>query len=197
MKSAPLSISQASNGEEYFWQDPYPGEPAAFSSKMARILMDTCATVDEAVGLIGSVRIWFPNQGLHWLIADSSGKSVIVEFDLNRRMVVFDRQGPFELVTNTALQKGEDYVILNCWRYRTAKPMLECGIQSNEAMINVMKAVRQTTGGGRSLWTSVMDLKQLSYEAHYLKEYDRKYQFGFGSRLWFYQRPSSSRSIAP
>jgi len=192
-----LSISQASNGEEYFWQDPYPYEPAVFSSKMARIVMDTCSTVDEALRVIGSVRIWFPNQGLHWLIADASGRSVIVEFDLNRNMVALEKSGPYELATNTALQKGEDYVMQHCWRYRTAKPMLEAGVNSSDEMFNVMRAVRATSGAARTLWTSVIDLRRLTYEIRYFKEYERRYALDFSPRVWFNTKPPSSSSTVP
>jgi hypothetical protein len=151
---------------------------------MARMVMDACADVDEALGLIGSVRIWFPNQGLHWLLADAKGKSVVVEFDLNRKMVVFDREDPYELVTNTALQKGEDYVRRNCWRYRTAEGMLETGIQSITDLGSVMKAIRPTTGGSRTVWTCLMDLQARSFEVYYFKEFDRKYEFRYPIRLW-------------
>ena len=174
-----LSIDCATNGGEYDWKEPYPLDPAVFSGHLARIVMDTCATIDEAVALIGSVRVWFPNEGLHWIIADAAGHSVVVEFDLNRKMVVFDRQGPYELMTNTALQKGEDYVIANCWRYRRAKPMLEAGIASNNDMLNIMSAIRPTSGRSRTLWTSIMDLNSRTFEVYYRKEFSRKYVFGF------------------
>ena len=174
-----LSIDCATNSEEYFWQEPYPDEPAVFAGHMARIVMDTCATVAEAVALIGSVRVWFPNEGLHWVIADAAGDSCVVEFDLDRKMVVVDRPGPFELMTNTALQKGEEYVNGNCWRYQRAKPMLEAGISSNDDMLNIMSGIRPTSGGGRTLWTSIMDLNSRTFEVYYRKEYSRKYVFGF------------------
>ncbi|MDH4272918.1 MAG: C45 family autoproteolytic acyltransferase/hydrolase, partial [Candidatus Aminicenantes bacterium] len=174
-----LSIDCATNGEEYFWQELYPQEPAVFAGHMARIVMDTCATVDEAVALIGSVRVWFPNEGLHWVIADAAGDSAVVEFDLGRKMVVIDKPGPYELMTNTALQKGEDYVTGNCWRYQRAKPMLEAGIAGTGEMLNIMSSVRPTSGGARTLWTSIMDVNSRTFEVYYRKEYSRKYVFGF------------------
>jgi hypothetical protein len=174
-----LSINCATNGEEYFWTESYPQEPAVFSGHMARIVMDTCATVDEAVELIGSVRVWFPNEGLHWIIADASGKSVVVEFDHSRNMVLLDKEGPYELMTNTALQKGDDYVANNCWRYRTAKPMLESGILDMNDMFTIMETIRPTSGSSRTLWTSVMDVTNKRFEVYYRKEYSKKYEFGF------------------
>ncbi len=174
-----LSINCASNREEYYWEESYPEQPAVYASHMARIVMDTCSTVDEAIELMGSVRIWFPNEGLHWIIADASGKSVVVEFDLDRKIAVFDRNGPYEIMTNTALQKGEEYIMANCWRYRTAKPMIEAGIQDTKDMLEIMKAIRFTSGNYRTLWTSIMDINNRSFEIFYRKEYSRKYEFRF------------------
>jgi hypothetical protein len=173
-----LSINTATNGEEYFWQEPYPRQPAVFSGHMARIVMDTCATVDEALQLIGSVRVWFPNEGLHWLIADASGKAVVVEFDLNRRMVVLDRSGPYELMTNTALQKGDAYVSGVCVRFRTAQPRLEGGLSGTAEMLDLLRSIRPTGAYPyRTLWTAVMDLSDRSLEMHYRLEYDRPYNY--------------------
>lgn len=172
-----LSINCATNTEEYFWNESYPSEPAVFAGHMARIVMDTCGTVDEAIAVIGSVRVWFPNEGLHWVISDTSGKSVVVEFDLGRNMVVLDKPGHYELMTNTALQKGEEYVTGACWRYRTAKPMLENGIETMDQMFSVMNAIRPTTGGARTLWLSVMDADTRSFEVYYRKEFDHRYTF--------------------
>jgi Linear amide C-N hydrolases, choloylglycine hydrolase family len=173
-----LSINCATNGEEYFWQEPYPRQPSVFSGHLARIVMDTCASVDEALALIGSVRVWFPNEGLHWLIADASGRAVVVEFDLDRRMVVLDRPGPYELMTNTALQKGDAYVSATCVRFRTAQPRLEAGLAGAADMLDLMRSIRPSSAYPyRTLWTSVMDLSDRSFELHYRLEYDRPYRY--------------------
>lgn len=176
-----LSINCASNLEEYAWREGYPKEPAVFSGHMARIVMDTCATVEEAIDLIGSVRIWFPNEGLHWIIVDRSGRSIVVEFDLDRNMVVIDRNGPYELITNTALQKGEEYVSEHCWRYRTARSKLEEGIENTGDMFDIMKTIGLFSSGGgtRTLWTSIMENQKNTFEVHYRKEYEKVYKFEF------------------
>jgi hypothetical protein len=98
------------------------------------------------------------NEGLHWLIADASGRAVLVEFDLSRRMVVLDRPGPYELMTNTALQKGDAYVSSVCPRFRLAQPLLEAGLSSTGDMLNMMRSIRRhrvTLPGrsGRPSWT--------------------------------------------
>ena len=89
-------------------------------------------------------------------------------------------QGPYELLTNTAFQEGEDYYLVeNCRRYRKAKPLLENGIHSTADMLDVMNSMRITRGPGRSLWTTIMDLNARTFEVRYFKEFDRKYEFRF------------------
>lgn len=173
-----LSMNVASNGGGYFLTEPYPGEAAVFQGQMGRIVLDTCATVGEALKVIGSVRVWFPTEGIHWLIADATGKAVVVEFDLQQRMVVLDKPGPYELMTNTALQLGEDFVMSDCWRYRQARPQLEAGVADMAGMFTIMRAIRPS-GGVRSLWTTIMDLNRRRFEVHYDKEYERAFEFHF------------------
>lgn len=121
--------------------------------------------------------MWFPNEGLHWLIADTSGKAVVVEFDMNRRMVVLERPGPYELMPNTALQKGGAYVCGAGVRFRKAQPVLEAGLPGTADMLELMRSIRPTSDYPyRTLWTSIMDLSDRSLETHYRLEYDRTYR---------------------
>lgn len=175
-----LSLNVAANGEEYYAKEPYPSEPAVYVDYLGRIVMDTCATVDEAIALIGSVRAWTAWAGVHWLIADASGKSVVVEWDLNHKMVVFDRPGPYEIVTNIALQKGEDYVVDHCWRYKRGRELLESKpVDSPDAMYEIMRRIQPTSGDARTLWTSIQGLNARSFLVFYRKEPGQRYEFAF------------------
>jgi hypothetical protein len=160
--------------------EPYPREPAILLGHMCQIVMESCATVDEALALLQKVRVWFPFEVNHCLIADSTGKSVVVEWNpSDYKLLVYDKAGPWELLTNTPLQDGEEAVIKNCSRYAKAKPMLETGIRNTQDMLEVMKAMRITSGGARTLWTTVMDLNTRTFEVRYFKEFERKYKFKF------------------
>ncbi len=160
--------------------ESYPQEPAILLGQMCQIVMQRCATVDEAVDLLRTVRIWFPFEVNHCLIADASGKSVVVEWNpSDYKLQVFDKPGPWELLTNTPLQEGEKALMEKCDRYRGAKPQLEAGIGSAREMLEVMKIMRITSGGARTLWTSIMDLNARTFEVRYLKEFERKYEFKF------------------
>jgi len=161
-------------------QEPYPNQPAVLMGHMCQIIMQTCASVDEALKLLRTVRVWFPDEVNHWLLADASGKAVVVEWNpKDHKLLVFEQPHPYELLTNTPLELGEEAVLKNCWRYRQAKPMLEAGVQDAAGMFDVMKVMRVTTGPSRTLWTSIMDLNAHTFEVRYFKEFDRKYEFKF------------------
>jgi predicted choloylglycine hydrolase len=164
----------------YVDREPYPSEPAILMGHMCQIVMQTCATVDEALNLLRTVRVWFPDEINHWLVADATGKAVVVEWNpTDHKLLVFDKACSYALLTNTPLQQGEDALLKKCWRYRKAKPVLESGIHDTAGMLEIMKGIRITSGPSRTLWTSIMDLNALTFEVHYFKEFDRKYEFEF------------------
>jgi linear amide C-N hydrolase (choloylglycine hydrolase family) len=173
---------------KYASREPYPGEPAVVFWHMMQIVMQTCATVDEALTLLRTVPVWFPAHwrgldlpGTHYLLADATGKAVVVEWTPDdHRPLVFDKPGPYELLTNLTFQEGEEFLAEKCPRYRQARPLLEKGVRNTADMLEVMKVMR-ITGPGRSLWISVMDLNARTFEVRYFKEFDRKYEFGFSA----------------
>ncbi len=148
----------------------YPGTPAIQSHHLIRVILDTCATVDEALNLIGKTRVWFPTGFIHFLLSDSQGKSVVVTFDRDKNLIVFPRKSPYLVLTNTALQEGEEYVYGKCWRYRTATDLVQQGIWSLPDLAGVMAAVRQLSGNHRTLWTAMADLTKKEMMVSYRPE---------------------------
>src|SRR4029450_9345118 len=73
---------------KYSSREPYPREPPVFFWQMTQIVLQTCATGDEAVALLRAVRVWFPAnwrgvalEGSHWLLAGATGQAVVVEVE--------------------------------------------------------------------------------------------------------------------
>jgi hypothetical protein len=171
---------------KYTSREPYPREPAVVFWQMTQTVLQTCATVDEALALLRAVRVWFPAsfrgmtlEGSHWLLADATGKAVVVEWTPgDSQLLVYDKPGPYELMTNFSFQEGEEFLAKTCLHYRKARPLLERGVSDTTDMLEIMKSIR-ATGPSRSLWISVMDLNARSVEVRYFKEFDRKYEFRF------------------
>lgn len=168
-----LYVGVATNGHPSKYnqkEHEYPDQPAIQVIHMARIVLDTCASVDEALKLIGSVRIWFPVEVNHLLITDATGKAAVVEFDLDRQMVVFHKKEPYMILTNTAYQEGIPYVRDNCRRYRKAEDMLKSGLDNSEKLFAVMQAMQLKTGNSRTLWTSITDLAKQQMDVRFRSE---------------------------
>lgn len=151
------------------YKDPavYPARPSIMVIHLLRIMLDTCASVDEALDLIGRVNVWFPVEVNHFLLADVSGVSVVVEFDRDKRKQVFRRQAPWHVMTNTALQEGTAYNYQNCTRFRTAADLLSAGITGPGGIARVLGAIQMHSGATRTLWSSIADLSKREFTAAY------------------------------
>jgi predicted choloylglycine hydrolase len=154
------------------WKDTnaYPDKPSIQAVHLLRIILDSCATVDEALNLIRKVNVWFPVEMNHFMIADSQGNSVVVEFDQKRSPLVFPRQSPFLVLTNTALQEGTAYAYSSCWRYRTGTDMLTKGISSLGSLAQVVGAIQVRSGPTRTLWSVLTDLTRKEFVVAYLAD---------------------------
>ena len=162
-----IGVSTNALPPEYNEKEPeYPEEPAVQVIHMVRIALETCATVEEAVELFKSVRIWFPFEVNHLLIADEEGETAIVEFDRERKLVTFQRTDPYLIMTNTAFQKGIDYVRKSCFRLRNAEAALKAKgpLRDLDDVREITRIMQITNGPGRTLWTSYFDIRKREME---------------------------------
>jgi predicted choloylglycine hydrolase len=121
-----------------------------------RLVLDYAKNVDEAISLLKKYNIYF-SAGIkcHYLISDSSGKSVVVEY-INNKMEVVPRNEKWQVVTNFVLStpekqgEGDTEVI----RYEKADTVLRNGkgiISEN----NAMELLHQVRIPNRTLWSVV------------------------------------------
>ena len=84
---------------------------------MIREILDRAKTVDEAVGILNSYNIDMGSgPPLHYLIADRSGRSALVEF-YQGEMVVISNRRPWQQATNFFRAAAGDSTEGICWRY--------------------------------------------------------------------------------
>ena len=106
MNEKGLFIGVATNGNPDIYNHKegytYSDVPAVQVIHMVRIALEKCATVEEAVSLFQSVRIWFPEEFNHLLLADASGDAAVLEWDPDKQAHVFRQNKPYLLLTNTA-----------------------------------------------------------------------------------------------
>lgn len=80
-------------------------------------MLDQASNVDEALAILQSYNIDFEGgPPLHYLIADTSGRSVLVEF-YQGEMVIIPNETPWHLATNFLRASAGESAEGECWRY--------------------------------------------------------------------------------
>ncbi|MBN1815685.1 MAG: linear amide C-N hydrolase [Anaerolineae bacterium] len=92
-----------------------PANETIGSLAIIREMLDHARDVDEAVAILKNYNIaWDGGPALHYLVADASGRAMLVEF-YQGKMIVTPHEAPYHLATNhlrtTASGDG------GCWRY--------------------------------------------------------------------------------
>ena len=128
-----------------------------------RLVLDKAANVDEAVELLKQYNIYFSGDvDCHFLIADASGKSVVVEYyDGELQTVTTDEK--YQIASNfieyNGLNIGEGYTEFD--RYNTVKAALEesGGTLTEEQAIELLAKVGVVDEGVDKLqWSVVYNL---------------------------------------
>jgi hypothetical protein len=109
---------------------PDPNKETVSSLGVIREMLDHASNADEALAILQSYNIDFEGgPPLHYLIADSSGRSVLVEF-YEGEMVVFPNETPWHLATNFLRASAGESAEGECWRYdKISQRLTEAGGQ--------------------------------------------------------------------
>ncbi|WP_309238781.1 carcinine hydrolase/isopenicillin-N N-acyltransferase family protein [Actinoplanes aureus] len=122
-----------------------PGRPTVGSVRILRLMLDRSATVDQALTLLDRFNLDFDDgPPLHYLIADRSGASAVVEFVDGKRVVT--RGGTrWHALTNFRLAGADAAVKQADRRYATARAALDerAGVLNRQQAFDVLRAVAQ------------------------------------------------------
>ena len=140
---------------------------------MIRLILDYAGSTSEAVSLIQQYNIRMENPPIHYLIADSSGHSVIVEF-VNGKMKVIPNTNPWQVTTNFVIAVT-DLQHPPCWRYQTAITTLEDnnGYLSENGAMNLLQSV--SVSGTR--WSTVFNLKSRKIKIAMGRDFSNLHRF--------------------
>lgn len=155
--------------------------------QMVRALLEGARTVEEAKQLVSSFKVYFPMDGIHFLIGDRNGKSTILEFSEDNLSPLFtdpDSAGP-SIMTNhsvknfptidtfPAIDKTKPYDTF--YRYMRLHDYLQASVfhkytpdDGLYAMSMVYGFVNDESEGTamplplRTVWSLVMDVDDLS-----------------------------------
>lgn len=82
------------------------GKPDVGTTLAIRAMLDTCATVDEAIAFLESVDMFAAARGCyHFQIADATGKSVVVSYVENEMVITEEAEKGFIAATNFYLHE--------------------------------------------------------------------------------------------
>lgn len=150
---------------------PYdPAKPNIIHSLAMRLILDYATSTDEAVELLRQYNVYFVAVQCHLLIADSSGKSVVVEF-IDGEMKTTPARENWQVCTNHEIcGKSEEENDAACNRYRIASDKLAAmdGSISTSDVMDVMETVKQPT----TMWTSVYNLSTGDFRFAYRRQFD-------------------------
>jgi hypothetical protein len=97
---------------------------------------------------------------------------VVIEIDLDRRPVFFRSTGDYQVMTNTLYLAGEEYMLDNCRRYRTAVTLAEEGIHDMDDVKRIMRWIRGRAFGHMSLFSIKDGLMRMVLRHDYDDEFD-------------------------
>lgn len=169
-------VSQSKTG-------PKPGARKVFAGYLVRLILDHCRTVEEALELVkGFVPFDLDERSVnaHFLVADASGRSVVLEYSGDAWRKTFPK-GSRQVLTNKVVTDVPEPVLRKrCWRYRTAAGELEKsdrGLGWRRAM-QILKDVSQSG----TTWSVVYLPKSADIVFSVYQDWDRVYRLRFPKR---------------
>ncbi|GGS56278.1 hypothetical protein GCM10010156_13560 [Planobispora rosea] len=123
--------------------------PDVGSVRIIRLMLDRAATVDEAVAVMRRYDVQFaPDPQLHYLIADATGRSAVVEYTEDGMKVIEDR-----VLTNFAMSGTGKAERADDARYRA----LDEGLPGARTWRDGMDLLRRVAQG-HTRWSVVYDM---------------------------------------
>jgi antitoxin component YwqK of YwqJK toxin-antitoxin module len=124
--------------------------------QIIRLVLDYAADLDEAVALFRTYTI---NGTQHFLVADISGHSAVLEFKDGELAVIRGRE-PWQVATNVPVAGvSEDSLRRGCWRYAAASDLLrsKAGRVTWQQAMDILKAISMSETP-ETILSSVYDL---------------------------------------
>jgi predicted choloylglycine hydrolase len=150
-----LTVGMAAVPDQYLDDASYdPARPTIGSIGIIRQVLDHARDVDEALEIFRQYNIDFSGgPPIHYLIADPSGKAVLVEF-YQGEMVLLPNEEPWHMATNhlRCIARGDG----GCQRYHTLSDRLTSlnGQLDPQAAMQLLSEVNQDM----TQWSSVYNM---------------------------------------
>jgi hypothetical protein len=167
-----LAVPYAEGGED-------PNKVTIGGLQAVRLMLDYAKDVDQAILLLGDYNIDFRGgPPLHYLVADSSGNSAVVEF-INGQMSIIRNREQWQVATNFVISHSLPVMRRShCWRYSKAYEVLEQaeGNISGEEAMALLNDVAQS-GAFPTGWSAVYNMTSGDIEVAMGREYSEPHEF--------------------
>ena len=143
-------------------------KPNILSTLLYRIILDYAKNTEEALVIVDKFNVHFFTGTEHFLICDKSGRSVVVEYTDNRKVII-ESDKNWQVVTNHILfGKTETQNDSICNRYKIASEYLD----TTKSDINFEKATNlmYSVGTNRTMWSSIYNLTTGNYWVSYRRD---------------------------
>jgi hypothetical protein len=154
---------------------PDPAKETIYSLEAIRKMLDHASNVDEAVAILQNYNITFDGPPLHYLIADSSGRSALVEF-YQGEIVVIPSETDWHLATNFLRASAGDSAEGRCTRYdRIHRRLTET--EGRIATQDGMDLLADVSSPGNTQWSIVYGISTGDITASMGRQYDNLHTF--------------------
>jgi len=155
-----------------------PQKSTIDSLMVIREMLDRAATVDEAVSILGSYNIDMGSVPLHYLMADRSGKSALVEYYRGEMNVQYNEK-PWHVATNFIVASTNNSPQGRCHRYDKISSMMEDnqGKLSSTQAISLLKDVSSADSEYGTQWSVVYDMSKGGIWVVMGRNYEKVYSF--------------------
>lgn len=148
--------------------------------EVIRLVLDYAKSTEHAIELIKKHNVRMETPPIHYLIADLSGHSAIIEF-VNGKMIVMRNTDPWQVSTNFIIYDSGAPENVGCWRYNNVYNKLEetkGKLNKNEAM-NLLQSVAQSN----TIWSMAYQMSDSKIDVVVGKNYNNIQSFELKTNL--------------
>jgi hypothetical protein len=155
-------------------QAPYdPGKRSLSDLGIVRLVLDYAEDTDHAIWLIRNYNVRMDEVPLHFLIADRSGTSAVIEF-VNYEIKVMYNHLPYQVSTNFVLHDYFPSLLGRCWRYDLAYDVLQD--KAGKILMSDARDILRNVSQSNTMWSSVYGLKSGEIQIVTGRQYDSVYR---------------------
>lgn len=172
-----MSVAHAEGGND-------PDKITLGDLELMRLMLDYAENVEEAVQLIQDYNVDFGQVPVHFLIADKSGASAIIEYVDGTPLIISNEQS-WQVSTNFLISEEQpEKAASSCWRYNLLEESLEKthGFIDSSGAMGLLQAVSQP-GTYATRWSVVYDLTTIEFKIVVGRNYGQAYEFSIADTV--------------